>query len=248
MPRVLVLSYYFPPMGGVEVQRVTRFVRHLPGRGWQPVVVSTRGGFHTSWDHARLRDLPSELSVVRVRAPEHGPSVRRTERLAQGADVEQRFRDSRRLGDRLARRLEAFDRRYLCFPDEKNWWALAALLPAMRELRKCQADVVLATGFPWSTLALGARLSRLTGVPLVVDMRDSWTTDPRGWWSSPRHRRLERQVFEAADQIVCATDTMRVQYEQLYLGLSFRTVHNACADPDEDPRQSSVSRRDGSPV
>jgi glycosyltransferase involved in cell wall biosynthesis len=41
---------------------------------------------------------------------------------------------------------------------------------------------------------------------------------------------------------------MRVQYEQLYLGLSFRTVHNACADPDEDPRQSSVSRRDGSPV
>ena len=37
--RVLVVAYYWPPAGGVGVQRTMKFVEHLPAAGWDPTVV-----------------------------------------------------------------------------------------------------------------------------------------------------------------------------------------------------------------
>ena len=43
VPRVLFLSYHFPPVGGAGVQRAARFVRLLPSFGYQPVCVTGPG-------------------------------------------------------------------------------------------------------------------------------------------------------------------------------------------------------------
>ena len=34
MKKVLIISYYFPPVGGAGVQRVLKFVKYLPQVGW----------------------------------------------------------------------------------------------------------------------------------------------------------------------------------------------------------------------
>lgn len=36
--RVLVVTYHFPPYGGVEVFRVAKIIKHLPEAGWDPIV------------------------------------------------------------------------------------------------------------------------------------------------------------------------------------------------------------------
>ena len=36
--RVLVIAYYFPPMGLSGVQRTLKFVKYLPAEGWLPLV------------------------------------------------------------------------------------------------------------------------------------------------------------------------------------------------------------------
>jgi glycosyltransferase involved in cell wall biosynthesis len=46
-PRVLFLSYAFPPVGGSEAQRNARLVRHLPEQGYEPVVLTGPGS--PSW-------------------------------------------------------------------------------------------------------------------------------------------------------------------------------------------------------
>jgi len=123
-------------MGGVEVQRVTRFVIHLPEYGWEPVVITSNGGYHASWDTTLLGSLSDNLVVFRVGAFEHFSNVRKKNRLMKGAVVDREFRNSHYLRDRLLRKLEDFDRKYLCFPDEKNWWANRAFLPAVGMVRK----------------------------------------------------------------------------------------------------------------
>ena len=40
--RVLVVAYYFPPVGGSGVQRISKFVKYLPDFGWQPTVLAAR--------------------------------------------------------------------------------------------------------------------------------------------------------------------------------------------------------------
>ena len=57
MPAVLVLSYYFPPSGGSGVQRVLKFVKHLPVLGWTPVVVMSMAiGTSRVGNGSRTRD------------------------------------------------------------------------------------------------------------------------------------------------------------------------------------------------
>ena len=40
MNKVLIISYYFPPMGMGGVQRTLKFAKYLPEFGWQPVVIT----------------------------------------------------------------------------------------------------------------------------------------------------------------------------------------------------------------
>ena len=42
LPGVLMIAYYFPPMGGAGVQRTLKFVKYLPEFGWQPHVLTVR--------------------------------------------------------------------------------------------------------------------------------------------------------------------------------------------------------------
>src|SRR2546429_47480 len=43
MMRVLILSFFFPPVINMGSHRMARFVRHLPEFGWQPVVLTAPG-------------------------------------------------------------------------------------------------------------------------------------------------------------------------------------------------------------
>jgi len=38
--RVLVISYYFPPVGGAGAQRPAKFMRYLHEAGYEPVVIT----------------------------------------------------------------------------------------------------------------------------------------------------------------------------------------------------------------
>jgi hypothetical protein len=38
--KVLVIAYYFPPMGMSGVQRTLKFVKYLPKYDWEPTVLT----------------------------------------------------------------------------------------------------------------------------------------------------------------------------------------------------------------
>ena len=72
MRRVLYIAHYFPPIGGAGVQRTVKFVKHLAGFGWSPLVLTGRTLPETRWtpDDRSLQDeLPDGLVVGRADAP-----------------------------------------------------------------------------------------------------------------------------------------------------------------------------------
>ena len=191
MKRLLVLAYYFPPMGMSGVQRITRIVRHLPAQGWQPTVVTASPTRYAAWDDDLARHVDEAgIDVIRTRSldPLHLPTKaaqRTTHALPTQGEK----------GGRLFGLLGA-----LLVPDSKVGWLPFALRAAVRAHRKRPFDAILATGPPHSSLVGAAWLSRRLGLPLVLDFRDDWLDAPRQTFATMLHRnvhaRLERWAVD----------------------------------------------------
>ncbi|MEX2080950.1 MAG: hypothetical protein WEC33_04990, partial [Dehalococcoidia bacterium] len=73
--KVLVIAYFFPPLGGIGTQRTAQFVQYLPGAGWDPVVVSVGNSPYALRDEALMAAIPASVTVVRPRTVEPGQLI-----------------------------------------------------------------------------------------------------------------------------------------------------------------------------
>src|SRR5215510_2331328 len=70
---VLMISYFFPPVGGIGIagtQRVIKFLAGMQGSDWHPVVLTVRPDYYEHYfekDNSYLLKIPSDVSVVRTR-------------------------------------------------------------------------------------------------------------------------------------------------------------------------------------
>src|SRR3954468_21374178 len=105
MRRVLIVAYYFPPIGGIGSIRLARFAEYLPQFGWEPLVLAPRDTPHPH--DARLR-YPEDR-VIRT----HSIELSRAGRALPGGTKPEATPRARRL--REAVRGAAY--RYMYFPD-----------------------------------------------------------------------------------------------------------------------------------
>ena len=68
--RVLMVTYFFPPVGGVGVQRCLKYVTYLPRWGWEPVVVAPGDPAFPVRDPSLLVGLSPDLEVHRTASME----------------------------------------------------------------------------------------------------------------------------------------------------------------------------------
>lgn len=97
--RVLVLAYFYPPVGGAGVQRWVRMVRHLPESGVHPIVLTGSGAAAGSWRPADATTPPPDVPVHRARGPEPKPMHRRIGPWLRRPDAWSRWWRSRVLED-----------------------------------------------------------------------------------------------------------------------------------------------------
>lgn len=224
--KVLLIAYYFPPIGGSGTQRPAKFVKYLPHFGWQPYVISTDrpyGDGAEGRDETLLADIPLDARVWRMPTPQPQPVYRLARwvgwRTTPPLAPESRSATAmvgvvhpQRQG--LATRL----RRILLSPlylvqqppvDDALYWALRIVPMARRIIEHEQIDAVLTTVPPWSALLTGALLRRLTGCPWVADFRDPWTDNEFTYTPTPWRRRcdefLERRLLDRTDAVISVT-------------------------------------------
>jgi glycosyltransferase involved in cell wall biosynthesis len=207
--RVVVISYHFPPFGSPGSLRVGAFARHLPGLGLDLDVVTTDEPRFPRLDAALAARLPEDLAVARVGAACSGFHwAARDPRRSPGTIVA-------RILDRLAR------------PDHAIAWSLCAGLAAGRIARDRDADVVLTSSPPHSTLLAGRLARGLAGprVRWVADLRDPLLGDGGPIGSMPS------RALETADGIVCNTAAMEAVLRRERTAAATTTIPNGY---DED--------------
>ncbi|MDQ2673348.1 MAG: glycosyltransferase, partial [Chloroflexota bacterium] len=84
MRRLLIVSYMFPPVAGVGIERTLKHVTYLPENGWQPVVIACANPGYRLVDHATLDRVPAATEVHRARSLEPAHVRAAARRLLQG--------------------------------------------------------------------------------------------------------------------------------------------------------------------
>jgi glycosyltransferase involved in cell wall biosynthesis len=211
-PRVVYVAFYFPPTRASGVYRSRATANHLAAAGWDVTVITPQREFFTDYIHSFDPSLEAtvrgDVQVDRVRFPGRAwePDVRRYSWLRANLPAV-----SKTLNTKLENAL---------FPEHYAPW-IPRVVQRIRDLhRRAPIDLVLATGNPFSAFAAAWAANRLTGVPYVVDYRDSWTLDlfkdqpayppdhPAWAW--------ERRILRRASRIVFVNDPLREWHAERY--------------------------------
>ncbi len=188
---VLMIAYEFPPINTSGSWRPFHFAKHLPEFGYRPLIVTQNGFCYAS--HALDKQVLQELDpCCRI------TTVRPWRFSARAEVADSSSAASAGILGRLSGTVERV----------ANGRALGALtvLAGLRFLRRHGFDLIWASGPPWAALRLGYRLSKLTGKPLVADMRDPWTYGVLWTRLGPAEREKaklwEPRVLQQAQRIV----------------------------------------------
>lgn len=249
MKKVLIISYYWPPAGGIEVHRVVKFCKYLPEFGYAPVVLTVKDGTATASDPA-LRGEVDHVAPV-VRAPSLEPHAL-FYALAGGKKQPKPSASAapaREAPSGFARAIGEFVRLNLFIPDARIGWAPAAIRAGNALVASEKPDLIFSTAPPYTVHLIASRLARKHGLPWVADFRDPWVenyaynTQYRFPWVRWINERLERRVLNRADRVVVATPG-----QQLLQGAKaadgdtrFRTITNG-HDVDTVPASTPSDR------
>jgi glycosyltransferase involved in cell wall biosynthesis len=229
--RVLVIAYYFPPMGLSGVQRTLKFVKYFPQYGWQPTVLTVEPRGYIAKDASLLQELnPEEVRIVRTGAAGPGKLVSKKEVVALPHERMRKFLS--RVSDTIF------------VPDNKIGWKNTAIDRGAELHRDTPFDLIFATAPPFTSFLVGEGLKARINVPLVLDYRDPWVDYPFKFYPTPIHRAmnvaLERKALRASSHVV--TTNRRVK-EILLDRYRFLTYHDVDIVPQGfDPEDFEVVR------
>ena len=230
--RLLVVAYYFPPMGLSGVVRITKFLTHLRSLGWQVTVLTVDEVGYYAHDDALFREIE-----------ESGIEVVRTKTLDPLSIVGKRRREIRRPGDRTGRLLRTMTHAILQ-PDNKIGWKKHAIAAGTALLEKDHYDAILATAPPFTCFLIARELSQISGVPFVVDYRDPWIDNKNFPWVTPFHRRyaagLEKEVLRNAESVVVVNRTIKESLLARWRFLTHESVH--ILPSGYDPKEIASAR------
>ncbi|MGA9116662.1 MAG: glycosyltransferase [Bacteroidota bacterium] len=213
--RVLVVAYYFPPMGLSGVQRSSKFVKYLPEYGWHPTVLTVDGVGYYAQDPSLLEELSSPAVRI-VRTGGAGPG----RYLARGEAVRMPSERTRKWLSRLSDAL--------FIPDNKIGWRRPALRRALALHAETPFDLIFCTAPPFTSFLIGRDLKERINRPLVFDYRDSWCDYPFRFYASPAHRMghraLERSALRSSSHVVTTNRRVKESLLQRYPFLGYRDV------------------------
>ena len=209
--KILVISYYWPPSGGVGVQRILKFVKYLPEYGILPEVVTVKEdkASYPSEDRDLFKDVPENVIVRRTDTTE--PFAIYSKLLGKKS-IPTGF--SNESNPTAFQKFSRFVRGNLFIPDARVGWNKYAYSEAKKIIEKENIKTVLTTSPPHSTQLVGLKLKKEFGknINWIADLRDPWTDIH--YYDEFRHTSLakkkdlnyEKTVLENADRIITVSD------------------------------------------
>lgn len=216
--KVLVISYNWPPAGGIGVLRNLKFVKYLRYFGWEPIVFAPTNADYPYLDHGNFNDVPDSLKVIKKPIIEPFRlfkliSNRKNTPINNIVHV----KDKKSYIDDLA----IWIRGNFFIPDARALWIGPSVKFLTKYLRENPVDAILTDGPPHTNTVIGTRVSQQTGIPFLADFQDPWTQVDYyslfkiGKRADKIHKKLEQETFAIAKKITIASPTWKNDLEAI---------------------------------
>ncbi len=212
---LLIISYYWPPLGGPGSIRPVKFAKYLPRFGINPIILTRKNIAYHSLD----KELGNDLKNLKVLRTETFDPARVLYLLGK---TEFRHKDWQKP-----------IRQLINFPDNKVGW-----IPfACASVKDIRFDAILVTGPPFSSFILGYYIARKRQVPLILDFRDAWLEFPFIKYLKIQRRFVsswETKVTRYAAKIVVVDENIKAELLEKFPELFKKiTVIPNGYDPDD---------------
>ena len=234
MKRVLIVSYFFPPISNMGSHRILRFVRHLRDFGWEPVVLTGKLTTGPLCDQRLLEKVPADLEVERIDSVDLTELWAKVARRQEGTPAIPTGKPA----PVKTQGLTTFLNRWVMIPDKCFPWIQPAARAGERLIREKNIQAIYSTADPLTDHLVALRLTRRTGVRWAAEFRDLWLGSPYFARSHPTpvhraiHARMERRVVAGAAMVVCLSRGIERYFAATYPSCRTRILYN-CFDPEE---------------
>lgn len=194
MFKVLILAYYYPPMGLSGVQRILKFTKFMPKFNWQPTVITTGEVAYFAHDLGLLKE-----------AEDAGVNIIRTEAFDLNSVIGKKYGTINMPKEAIRRAISNFSKTFF-IPDNKKSWAKRAYRKAQELMKSERFDILFVTIPPYSSFVYAAKLKQEFNIPLFVDYRDLWFGNHFAFYPTIyhkyRHRKLEYKSLKAVNKVI----------------------------------------------
>ena len=243
MKKVLIITYYWPPMGGGGVQRWLKMTKYFREFGWEPVIFTTENGEASVVDESMLAEVPKGIETLRV--PIWEPfglykkllGKNKEERIAPSLGQETK-------GNSTLHNLSIWIRGNFFIPDARMFWIKPSSNFLKKYLKENKIDAIISTGPPHSTHLIAYNVTRKNNIPWIADFRDPWTNIDfyhklmLTRWADKRHKRLEQKVLRNADAVVTVSWSWAKDFEKL-INKNIQVITNGF-DPEDFNQKEQV--------
>ncbi|MCW5729140.1 MAG: glycosyltransferase [Alphaproteobacteria bacterium] len=203
-PRILLVSYLYPPYAGIGALRIGKLSRFLMERGWDVRVLAA--------DSGEAKNLPVEIPEERVvytpwfevdhaidsLIPDWYRRRARAAATPAAADALGGASSGATGGGGAESRLRVALRRLYCelvrWPDNRIGWLPHAVRAGSTLLADWRPDIIYASAPPFTSLLVADRLARRFSIPWIAEFRDLWIDHP--YYSYSAARKVLERIWE----------------------------------------------------
>ena len=215
MFKVLVIAYYFPPMGLSGVQRTLKFVKYLKNFNWQPTVITTGEVGYFAHDISLTKELDDlNIQVIRIGGKE--PNAM----LAKFGTIKLPTEFIRKILNRISQTI--------FIPDNKISWSKKAYKKVEEIISNEHFDAIFVTCPPFSAFSYVSQIRKKSDIPIFVDYRDLWYESYFSFYPTPVHKHLHKKeeynALKAVDRVLVTNRRIKEKLLKDFPFLSFEDI------------------------
>jgi glycosyltransferase involved in cell wall biosynthesis len=222
---VLVIAYYFPPMGLSGVQRTLKFVKYLPDFGWRPIVLTAGETPYYAHDESLLDEIQPLVNSGHIRIARTAESGVPGGGKKPGGGKQRAWK----VPSTRTQRLRSKIIQTIYQPDSRVRWKKPALALAEKVIREERIDAIFSTAPPFTDFIIARHLSRKHNIPYLMDYRDAWVGNSAlNFYATPFHKayaqKLEFECLRGSSAITVVNRWMKEVLLQRYDFLTHNDV------------------------
>ena len=207
LKKVLIITYYWPPSGGVAVQRWVKMSKFLREFGWEPVIYTAENAEMPVIDHSLEASIPLGLTVIK--RPIWEPydlykrflGYKKQEKIGAGF-----LQEKKKPG--VLQKFSVWVRGNFFIPDARKFWIKPSVKFLSEYLQNNPVDAIISSGPPHSMHLIAMGVKEKLHIPWIADFRDPWTKIDYyqelnlSDYADKKHHALEQKVLRSADKVV----------------------------------------------